>query len=617
MLMQWSGALYVEGRVRIHLADGRRARMRCRRRESGLPFTAVALRGRLAPGSSAHPRAPFPPREPNMPIHTTSRLAVIVLVVHLAAAGFAAAQVQTRLVLPGAAPNDEFGAAVATAGDVDGDGCADVIVGAPFDATAGVDAGRAVVYSGRDGSVLWTFYGMAGQWLGHSVAGGVDCDADGVSDLVVGMANESTIAPGNGAVRVYSGATGLELFTVRGAGQRHRLGYSCGVAGDVDGDGHAEIIGGAPGAATLSGFAGYAYLISGANGAVLRAWAGTAGLDRFGYLVAGVDDVNADGAPDVAISAIGFDSSAGLSSGRVEVYSGAAPGALLFGVDGDGAFHELGHGLSGAGDVNGDGQADVFACANYRNGTSYARVYSGASGAVLWGVTGLGTDGFGHSASQAGDVNGDGMNDFIVGLPSDDTNGDGAGKAIVYSGADGSQLASFYGTFVQQRFGYFVGNAGDVNDDGFHDVVIGTSASGTPGYAQVSSDCAAQPYGMTGSGTQTLGLEWLRGSGGDLCQGAVRASGAAPFGGGIIAAALGEQLPPVTVSGVDVLISTDPAQLLFAFFSFDGAGAVQFALNLRQIAIDGMAFHLQVFEYNASAPAGFYSSAGLATLFCR
>ena len=330
--------------------------------------------------------------------------------------GFLHGQVETRFTAQGSVANDEFGASVSTAGDIDGDGFDDVLVGAPFDTAGGPSAGRAFVYSGRTGVTLVSVTGGPNQWLGHGVGGGADVDGDGVEDLAVGLANESSLTDGNGAVRVYSGATGALVFTVLGQGFRHRLGYNVAMIGDITGDGRSEILGGAPGSAGNTTFPGRALVIDGATGAVLFTHIGAVNGDRFGYTVSGVGDADADGTPDYVVGAIGVDFQ-GSNSGRIYVYSGVTH-ALLFARDGDAASHEMGHAVSRGGDLNLDGYADVFACANYRNGTSYARVYSGLNGAVLLQMNGAGTDGFGHGGSEAGDVNGDGFNDYVAGLPS-------------------------------------------------------------------------------------------------------------------------------------------------------------------------------------------------------
>lgn len=526
------------------------------------------------------------------------------------------AQAELRFAAVSTNTNDELGAAVASVGDVNGDGRSDVVVGAPFDTTGGVDAGRAYVYSGADGSILYTFQGTAGQWLGHSVSGGVDCNADGVPDIVVGLANDSTVIQSGGSIRIYSGATGALLAQNFGSGTTHRLGYNCGVVGDVNGDGKADIVVGAPGSAIIGGFAGYARLVSGANGATLWQWNGIASLDRFGYTVSGAGDVDNDNVPDVVVGAIGVDG-AFTNMGRIHVYSGAT-GLQIFAKSGDGMNHEMGHGVSTAGDLNGDGYDDVFATANYRSGTSYSRVYSGFDGSVLLQITGDGTQGFGHSASIAGDVNCDGVQDFIVGLPSDDSFMTNAGRANIYSGVDASLLASYHGTGSQQRYGYFVAPAGDTNGDGFADVIVGTSFSGTvPSYVHVLSDVAVEKFNAGMGGTQTINADFLAGPSTNPTLGSLDFSGAAPAAFGVLAASLTRLPTPQTFAQVSVLIDVDPSVCLYLQVMFDAVGHFAQEVDLRQPAIDGLSLFVQMFEVNGAAPGGIFASNGVELLFCR
>ena len=160
---------------------------------------------------------------------------------------------------------------------------------------------------------------------------------------------------------------------------------------------------------------------------------------------------------------------------------------------GDAADDSFGHSVSGAGDVNGDGFDDVIVGARLdgNNGASSgtARVFSGADGSILNFIfegdsTG---DEFGFSVSDAGDVNGDGFADLIVGAPTNDNNRiDLSGSARVFSGVDGSVLYTFDGD-SPVNFGSSVSGAGDVNGDGLADFIIGAAFGGAnnAGFARV------------------------------------------------------------------------------------------------------------------------------------
>jgi hypothetical protein len=106
----------------------------------------------------------------------------------------------------GEAAGDEFGYSVSGAGDVNNDGYDDLIVGGPKNDAAGTDAGRAYVYSGQTGDLIWTFTGeAAGDRFGHSVCGAGDVNNDGFADLIVG-------APANDA----GGETAVGLTSIPG-----------------------------------------------------------------------------------------------------------------------------------------------------------------------------------------------------------------------------------------------------------------------------------------------------------------------------------------------------------------------------------------------------------------
>ena len=332
-------------------------------------------------------------------------------------------------------PFDSFGSSVSSAGDVNGDGVADLIVGAPFsDNNDGGGSGSARVFSGADGSILYNFFGdSSGDEFGTSVSDAGDVNGDGVADLIVGAPDDDSNAFNAGSVRVFSGVDGSVLHTFDGDSILDRFGTSVSGAGDVNGDGFADLIVGAPGVDSVFTGSGSARVFSGIDGSVLYNLFG----DRFLSLA------------------------------------------------------EFGISVSGAGDVNGDGFADLIVGGGRSNSTP--RVFSGVDGSLLYTLSGnneLGLGRLGSSVSSAGDVNGDGFADVIVGNPGDVNNRNNAGIAQVFSGVDGSVLSAFTGAASSDEFGSSVSGAGDLNGDGIADFIVGAAAfefagANSGGYARV------------------------------------------------------------------------------------------------------------------------------------
>jgi hypothetical protein len=383
----------------------------------------------------------------------------------------------TLATLVGAAANDLYGFVADETGDITGDGRPDFIVGAPFHDTAGNDSGRAYVYSGATAAQLFAFDGPSvGNAFGWSVAAAGDVDGDGTGDLVVGgpgifLAGGSS--QGTGVARVYSGASGAVLHTLNGPAVGSRFGSAVAGIGDVNGDGRADILVGAEAGAG----AGQAFVISGMTGAALRTHTGSAGTN-YGYGLSGVGDVSGDGVPDYAIGG------AQGAGSRVEVRSGA-DGALLYNVAPDASGNRLGFfWIDAVGDVNSDGRPDFFAGdIDDTAGRGRGYVFSGMNGAVLHRFSGQGTgDNFGISHNGGLDADGDTVPDiFIAGYRNDEGANDG-GKAYVYSGATGTLLRTMTGVQATQKLGYDAVQLGDVDGDGVVDYLLtGDQENGQPG----------------------------------------------------------------------------------------------------------------------------------------
>ena len=422
----------------------------------------------------------------------------------------------------------------------------------------------------------------SGDYSGASVSSAGDVNGDGYDDLIIGAIGvgsvqgeyDTILGPGEAYV-VYGGATGADLvldrstldgtngFTLTGIAYGGGLGQSVSSAGDVNGDGYDDLIIGAWGAdPNGDSSAGGAYVVYGGasapgTGGVLDLGAldGTNGFilngidvgDRSGRSVSSAGDVNGDGYDDLIIGAHGADLNGNTNAGETYVvYGGAsAPGTdgvldlsdldgtngfILTGID---AFDYSGFSVSSAGDVNGDGYDDLIIGArladpNGDNSGEIYVVYGGASAPGTDGVLDLsmlnGTNGFiltgidagdlsGRSVSSAGDVNGDGYDDLIIGARGGDPNGDGSGETyIVYGGASAPgtkgvlDLGALNGTngFIlngidaYDQSGFSVSSAGDVNGDGYDDLIIGAWGADPNGGSE-----AGETYVIYGGTTGT------------------------------------------------------------------------------------------------------------------
>ncbi len=380
---------------------------------------------------------------------------------------------QTALyVFDGDRPTDNAGSAVDTLGDIDGDGFDDILVGiGSASGPGGMNAGRVKVYSGANGSVMYSFGGdFPGDQLGAAASAAGDVNGDGVMDFIAGAPKNNNAAIRAGLARVYSGADGSTLYTFEGVGPADHFGISVSGAGDVNGDGFADVIVGAP---KISGVnvagPGFARVFSGANGSILYEKVGSASNAGVGRSVSGIGDLNSDGFDEFMIGTpkklVGLN-----RRGGVDVYSGI-DGTVLHSFDGDFLTRGLGQSLGCAGDVNGDGTPDIISGAvNGPGSDGDARVFSGIDGAVLYTLAGPNNQGleYGAAVSSAGDVTGDGRSDFMIAegyaAPS--------GRVSVYSGATGSLFHTFDGK-NSDLIGRSVSAGGDVNGDGFPELLIG------------------------------------------------------------------------------------------------------------------------------------------------
>jgi len=373
----------------------------------------------------------------------------------------------------GEAAQDQFGWIARNLGDVDGDGVADVVTSAPT-AGAAHTAGRVYVYSTRTGKKLWSADGTEGDQLGTGVEAAGDTNKDGIPDVVAA-------APGSGYAKIYSGRDGRVLQTLRAEDKQDNFGRHAEGVGDVNGDGCADVIVGAPGNNAAGQGAGRAYVYSGKTGDVLLTLSGERAGDGFGSAVAGATTKGK------LLLIVGAPRAGERHTGRTYVYD-ALSTKPKFVIEADETGGALGAMfLSVPGDMNGDGVPDVYASdwANTAKGPSTGRAYvhSGADGRHLLTLTGeTAGEGFGTSPSVAGDVDGDGFADLIVGAWQYSREAIGAGRAYLYSGKDGRLLKTYTCRIPGDTFGFDAVTLGDVDGDRSADFLITSAWSGISGF---------------------------------------------------------------------------------------------------------------------------------------
>lgn len=452
----------------------------------------------------------------------------------------------TGFVINGINANDGSHRATSHAGDINGDGLDDIVVGAYLNSAIPSNSGEAYVVFGKaDGGVVelsdvaagiggFAIAAVAaGDQLGYSISGAGDVNGDGFDDLIVSAhqadpnganSGESYVVYGkfDGAAVDLGDFGAGEGFTISGVAGNEFSGTSVSGINDLNGDGFDDLIISSPG---TTGDDGHVHVVFGnATGTdvALSAVVPSAGLgfeilgadlgDRIGDIVSRAGDFNNDGIEDVIIGAR-FAEEAAVETGAAyvvfgksddavidlsNVEAGLGGGIAIFGaVDGD----EAGISVSEAGDFNGDGIDDVIvgaSGASANDGEAYIIFGSAGGGSNIdlaaFGGTSLGVvidagsfsgGNVGKRVSQAGDINGDGLEDIIIGAPLADIGGVTSGAAFVVYGTTSTAainldaIAAGNGGFIvegtaatDETGGKSVEGGGDINGDGFDDIIV-------------------------------------------------------------------------------------------------------------------------------------------------
>ncbi|SDH39154.1 FG-GAP repeat-containing protein [Dyadobacter soli] len=432
------------------------------------------------------------------------------------------------LTLSGGVSGAMIGYSVASAGDVNSDGFDDVIVGAPEYDYNGITGGIAIVYNGSADGIdannkVILSKTKPGSYFGSSVAAAGDVNGDGYGDIIIGARDYSDGQNKEGAAFIFPGSNsgivaGLSQ-TLQKDVANAGLGTSVSGAGDINRDGFADVVIGAPNFASGQNTFGAIYIYYGSsnNGAqnptMIQGYSVNSG---FGSDVSSAGDINGDGFSDVIAGAYA-ESLGEVQEGAAYIFQGANGGINSAGkvLQSNQPNAWFGASVASAGDVNADGFGDIVVGAPYYDKNEFnegvAFVYYGNSSGVISAnpapaileINMLGAQ-FGSSVQSAGDVNGDGYSDIVIGAKYASNGQTEEGKIAVFHGSPiGIKPTASFSIESDQNnanLGFAVSGAGDVNGDGYSDIIIGTPHANAGAGNNVGS--AMVFYGNNGKGLQ-------------------------------------------------------------------------------------------------------------------
>lgn len=389
---------------------------------------------------------------------------------------------------------------VADGGDLNGDGIDDLIIGMPFfDDSVNANVGQVLYF---DGPTLQVFGGAFGTGFNHlygySVSSAGDVDGDGTNEVVAGAPGSPNFFDFIGYINVIDPSNNVLLYTISPPlSPGGWFGYAVSEAGDYDNDGRSDIIVGAPwdgNSDFLS--AGSITIYKGIDGTELYKDYGIKTGANLGYSVSDAGDPNGDNQDDTVAGMPNFDNYEDFGEeGRARNYNGSGFFEFVpsqFPGDSSETNKSFGFAVSGAGNNSRfSSQFDAFMVGSPMTDTAAGVnagsvvVIDGCCGNEIMRFTGDHANSlFGTDLDNAGDVNGDGVEDLVVSATDAQESFTDSGMVRVFSGDDGRILRTFYGSASGDEFGNHVSAAGDINNDGFDDIIVAVNASvtGSPAY---------------------------------------------------------------------------------------------------------------------------------------